>query len=633
MIAINAPMQTARLPLLILLGSGCAPALPVPMTAGQLAGYSSGEAVVAYLGQADASASVCDLDAEGPHLARVDEDVREALVGALGEGRIPPVVWRDCLERLVRSAGHQRATALLDEVAESYLRLLTDPHVEHPGASRRRLLAAHLLLLERPETAAPHAPVIAELRRDLRRVLSRRVGLVTRRHAEEVLAMLDLEQGVLRGRTVDLAMLDQLRKAGDEAQLRRAAVRLPDAGLRAQARRRLLRLRIQASPYREVSDRPGAVEELMMSAGANIVTIADHRPLRGWIEATALPARVAWVRQDLLRQSATLLGQAPGQARLSVLPGVPLRDLFRVELEGLSRSVTVCAPPRELDPTPCLQARDIALSSPFVWLDRDGILHPREELSGRDAVALARAERLVVPIEVAGRPLATLIWDVRFERHDDLVLDAPTNPRGAFHLRVRLEQSGERLIYDVATVDRRYLAVVEAADVRPFHVISRGRAGLSGGDGSSGSDGSRGATGSDASCPSWDASNGDRGGDGSRGSPGSDGGPGGDGGNILVVVSCAGGSCDDLPAVARRTIVSQGGPGGRGGRGGGGGQGGPGGWGGRSTSCTDAHGHVRHLSSGSTGSRGRDGSSGSDGFTGPNGSSGRVEVVIDGPSR
>jgi hypothetical protein len=298
-------------------------------------------------------------------------------------------------------------------------------------------------------------------------------------------------------------------------------------------------------------------------------------------------------------------------------------------VEGLSRPITLCGPPEELDPSPCLRPGEVSLDSRFVLLDRAGLLRFRDDLPAGDLSALAREPRLVVPVVVAGRTLATLDWELRFEQPEDAIFDAAGTSTDGVPLRVRLERAGrDRLVYAVSERGQRYVAVVENGRAAAFHVVSRGAAGGSGLDGNAGSDGFAGQAGSSASCPSSGGSDGSRGGDGSPGGPGSSGGSGGAGGNILVEVACRGRACDELMAIAQRSIRSVGGPGGPGGVGGRGGSGGPGGSGGAGTSCTDADGNVTSLSGGSSGSSGLDGSRGSDGLQGSDGAPGHVELRV-----
>jgi hypothetical protein len=217
----------------------------------------------------------------------------------------------------------------------------------------------------------------------------------------------------------------------------------------------------------------------------------------------------------------------------------------------------------------------------------------------------------------------------RLERPERFVFDTPSTRPELFQMRVRLERAAQsRLVYTISEDGRSYQVMVEPADAATFQVVSRGAAGTAGLDGSAGLDGASGLAGSDASCPSTNGTDGVRGGDGETGGPGGAGASGGDGGNILVDVVCPGGACDELVAVARRSVISEGGPGGAGGGGGRGGDGGPGGRGGNGTVCLDSDGNLSALSGGLDGPPGFDGTRGWDGLPGSPGAAGHVEIRL-----
>ena len=56
-----------RLCCLVLAAAGCGTPFPRPMTAQDAVSYQSPEALLAYLGQPDASPTICDVRARGPH--------------------------------------------------------------------------------------------------------------------------------------------------------------------------------------------------------------------------------------------------------------------------------------------------------------------------------------------------------------------------------------------------------------------------------------------------------------------------------------------------------------------------------------------------------------------------------------
>jgi hypothetical protein len=391
--------------------------------------------------------------------------------------------------------------------------------------------------------------------------------------------------------------------------------------LRSEAERRVVRLRIAQSAFPEVRAAAAAVEETVMRSGANLVSLSIHPPLRATLDPARLIERRIVVQQDLNTQSAKILGVSSSRPTLSILPELPLRGVLSVQLAEMTQPITVCAPGRALDPTPCITSADLQSGSPLARVDGDGTLRFVERVAEDQAVALARqGSALEVPLLIGGKPLVQISWWVWFAKPTDILFagvgDGPS-------LAVAVERlSPPRLVYSVTGAGRMLQAVVEWADAGAFRVISRGAPGGRGWDGSSGSDGMSGLSGSSASCPSWDGRDGSPGGAGGNGGDGSNGGPGGRGGDIDVMVYGPSASREETMSLVRATIFSEGGEGGPGGSGGSGGRGGAGGAGGSGASCTDSEGHTTFLRGGLGGSNGPDGRRGSDGFSGPPGTPG-----------
>ncbi|HVM66752.1 MAG TPA: hypothetical protein VMU14_17925, partial [Acidimicrobiales bacterium] len=218
---------------LIFVAACGAPQFPLPMTAAQLSGYDSGPALVAYLGQPDATPAVCDLRARGPHVSYFDDDKLRWLVRGLTEGQIAPELWRRCANALIVSEVPDVAAALLDALGRGYRALIRRADFEQDTALQARLAAAQRLYIERRNGIDGHAridePLVAELRRALDH---HRLGPLAARMGDELIAAVDLEHGRWLDRPVDAGVIDRLFAAGDEATLRRFVDRLPDVALR-----------------------------------------------------------------------------------------------------------------------------------------------------------------------------------------------------------------------------------------------------------------------------------------------------------------------------------------------------------------------------------------------------------------
>jgi hypothetical protein len=608
---------------------GCAPPFPRPLTAADVAQLDSGAALITYLAQRDASPAVCDTRAAGPHVSRLDWNRSEAIVHGLVHGQIAPALWRRCVDAALVGGSPEDGAQLLGAIARGIRDIATDGDVERSPSLQAYLATLQAAYLERPNgrDGEPRmmTPIFDELRE---RFLAARFGPVAARAVGELLAVVDLEHGRYGGRPVDVATIDGIAARGDQALLRRFADRLPAPALRDEARRRLIRLAIAASPFEEVRADAAAVEARLMRDGVNRVSLAEHAAVRASLDVAKLPARGVLVRQDVLQQQATLLGDVAG-AEPSLLPPLSLTGALWVDVAGVSRPVTVCQAPRFTDPTPCVVADDVRIENSLLAAAHDGTFHFRDRASEAEVVALTGTlGAFPLSMEIGGQRLVTYSWPVRFERPADLVL-AGARARGPNLTATVTRASPSLFKLTVASGPDVYRAIVERTDLAGFHVVSRGARGRDGFPGSDGSDGTSGMDGTSASCPSFSGGSGSSGSRGGDGSDGGNGGDGGDGGDIQVDVDCGAGVCsvDDFTAL-RAVFRSEGGLGGRGGRGGRGGKGGRGGSGGRGTTCGNSHGSSRSLSGGSDGMSGSGGSDGHSGRDGARGRPGQVHIEV-----
>jgi hypothetical protein len=601
-----------RLLPIVLLAAACGPQFPSPMTAGQMMQFDTGDALVAYLRQPDASTTACDLRAKGPHITGYSPDVRDALVDGFSDGKLPPDVFQGCAEAAFKSAPADQQVALLDAVVDAYAHLVDNSHLaDDPPRAARLAVAARLYLDRRSGLDADPtvvAPIVDKLRDKLTNKKLSQIGAAS---ARELVASADIERGVWQGQPVTAAVLDALAADGNEMALARFAARLPQPELREQAARRIVRVHITLSAFDEVRGNAAAVEDAVVKDGHNRVTVADHPLVRAWYDATTVPVRGVVVRQNVWNQTATLLGVAPARPTVSVLPALTLRRNLWAELQQVSRPVTVCSPKRELDPTPCIEKTEVSVDNPFAYLDKGATFHFRDDIAESDIVPWAAQSEFALPIAISKQPSVTVHWGLSFERPEALDFSGPIGSRGP-DLDVHVTLSGaNRYVFDVNGKS----AVVEAADLPSFHVASRGGAGETG---TSGTDGSTGSSGSECSD----------GGPGGSGGNGGDGGGGGDGGDVRLTIACGGRACDI--ATIERVVFSAGGIGGSGGAGGRGGAGGSGGSGRSARTHTDENGNTitddPGCSAGSSGPSGSDGASGADGMPG---NAGHVSVVVE----
>jgi hypothetical protein len=599
----------------------------LPVTAGELATNPTTSTLIAYLGQPDADREACG--STGTSLPD-DADLPGALTTALVEGKVPPESWGDCVARLLPRLSAPRATQFAEDIVRAAAALLADTRTERDQTVlARRIGTLARVYLERASAGGASD----EAARALDDAGHRASGPEALRAAGALAVGLELERGRWQGRPVDAAALDLMASDVGVVLLLRAARRLPDPALRAQAERLVVRQRIAASPFPEVRAAAESVESVVLQQGTNAISLADRPPVRVSLAGSAIPARTVVVRQRPLQDTATLLGRTADRFTPSVLPAIPLTGAIQAQVSGVSRLVTVCAQGRALDPTPCIAPASVVSGSPLAQVRDTGDLRLVEQVSPSVVVELARRRSGVrVPIFVGTAEAGTIVWPVVFERPPDIVLSGRRPGEDGPSLTVTVERNDPgHLVYVVDEGERTISAVVEVGDAGSFRVVSRGGPGRDGAAGMDGMDGLPGTDGMSARCPSFPGSDGSRGRDGASGQDGGDGFPGGRGGDVRVLVIAAN-PRDDTVALARASIASEGGPGGRGGSGGRAGRGGRGGQGGSGSTCTNSEGHMTFLSGGMSGSPGLDGASGMSGAGGPTGPPGVVRFEASAPA-
>lgn len=433
----------------------------------------------------------------------------------------------------------------------------------------------------------------------------------------------EIQRGTLRGRPIDAALIHRLALEGDDASLALLARWLRPPALRDDAARRLVRLRIARSPFPEVRDEAAAVEETVLRLGVNPVALSLHAPRAARLDLAVreLAVEQRWTSASLRVRA----GDAPeGTSE------VPLRGALHVELAGLSRPVTLCAPGGALDPTPCVAAADVRSGAAIARVE-DGVLRLATSLDPGEVAAWTREASLSIPLRIGDGPaVVALAGALRLSPPAALVLSPRAPGASGPDLRVSAVRTGDRIELAVADAGVTYRALVERRDAGSVRIVSRGAAGAAGAAGASGSVGRSGTSGADASCPPFAAAAqpggpGQAGGHGGAGGPG---GPGGGGGTIEVVVSAPPELRADTLDLLRAVVASEGGAGGAGGAGGSGGAGGRGGDGGSGATCSGDDGAAVRLPEAPDGAAGPDGAGGPDGAAGPGGAPGAVRLRV-----
>lgn len=604
----------AALPALL----ACSARYPVPFTAAAMVQAASGDALVHYLEQPGAATSVCDRNARGPHFTPRDRGDLDDFVQ--GVRSVSSDRWQRCAMLMLKSAPAPDAAALLEAVVHQYHRHLANPSIERDAAAQARARALHGVLVHKPAQSAPRADRVARELHELRDAMAqRRLGPVAHALGAELLVVVDLQRGVYRGQPLTAATLDTLAERRDETTLRTIIEHVPDAALRTEAKRRVIRLHLARAPELDAA----VVEERVLATGRNAVDVERSPPSAAWLDLERVRAKGVLVRQNPRAETVELLAFTRMPPQASLLPAVDLRNALFVRMPGSPVPLTVCDTPDALDVSPCILPAAIKPDVPLIYVDDDGLLHFVEHITSRDATQLVyNAQNLPLSLRVGSKVAAGWELPIVFERPDAIVFQAAGGERGP-DLQVRVERRyAERLLFEVRGPQGKQTLVVEPGDLASFEIVSRGGIGASGTPGSHGAAGMQGAAGASATCGSPGQSGG-AGGRGGDGGPGGNGGPGGAGGDVSVQVRCVTGNCESVLERMRALVRSEGGRGGSGGPGGRGGAGGAGGSGGSGTSCTDSTGRSRYQASGSTGPSGSQGSTGRTGANGIPGQAGR----------
>ena len=358
------------------------------------------------------------------------------------------------------------------------------------------------------------------------------LGKLAAKYSSEMIDAMDVELGRWKGQKITTELI---RSITDQLSLQLFVERIFDKSLHTEAKRRLVQLRIEASPYAIVKENAKEVEASMMQTGRYELEVSPDQIEMTTYSPNKEAAYGILVKQNVMEQFGNLLG-------------IPLDRQGRESDSGLFPTISL---------RPDLRFK----------------ISNKEELSMKEIFELAGiGKTLSITPSLAETTLTTISFPLSFAKPDNLLFVGAVSKRGPA-VDVVIEENFERLfIHAVPKIEgepigKQYAVVVDTLDTIGYKV------GSIGGSGTAGADGRDGFNGRNASCPFTKGTDGDRGKDGGRG------GPGGNGGDITVTVRCRDlSNCSSLMEIAARISVSEGGKGGNGGKGG---------KGGSSTTCTE----------------------------------------------
>lgn len=531
-------------------------------------------------------------------VAEMEDADAGRFVRELLSGRLEPALWGRCADFLLADLPAPRRAALLDSMGRASRQLLRDSHLDDDPQRQARLDQLHATLLERPAAAAlspSSRALLGELDQALR---AHRLGPTATRRAAELLRTLgELERGTWRGARVTTETLDRVFHDGDrdEPLLRRFARRLPDPALREYARRLIARLHILKTPLSAHRTAATAAEQLLLETGRNPLPPDELAVMDSFFDEQGLPVEGFEVQQQTRPYRATLVAQGTAPTDRTVR----LRGRLRFAIQGLPQWVPLCPPKRaddlEMDPTPCVAPDALQVADSPIQIGPDGVLTFPGELDQAAVARLATAgDGLRVRLLLRGAPLRDIKRKLRFlpppesQRAITAVRDSPPGAPGPDLLVDADYRALNRVALTIQGAGEPYFVVAERGDLHTYSITTRGAPGAPGAAGRPGSSGLRGQDGQ-AQCPgaargalSADGGPGWPGGPGGDGAPG---GPGGDSGRIVVRIRPGVHDFEMVQAELGAILHSEAGPGGEGGAAGEGGPGGLGGRGGPGQKC------------------------------------------------
>ena len=500
-------MRALGLTLTVLALAGCMPQArrhtnhALPLTAEAAARINTGDAVVSYLRQRDADPSICNPGGRAAHAALTTERDLEDVVDGVGRG-VHLEKWEACVQGLLDAVPPEVATVIVDRVLERYVERITYARLDDDPQIVAQIESVRRVYDERPNGRDASTETIDEVIVQLQEHddTTGAAGSIYRSRLVEVLY---LERGLLPdGRPVAVADLDRMFQEGNEEPLLLYSRRMPDEGMRTEARRRLVQLRIQHSPYEELRAHAAQVENAVMQQGRFVVSPADAGR-RVTFDAEGFAFRGLVVEQDVRAQAARLLSFRETEDNVSVVPSIDLRGHLLFHVSAFQRPITLCAAPDEFEVSPCIDASEAGLGVPFATLEENGSFRFAETIGIQNVLELARGDEFVLPILFRGQEVVQVRWDMRFRTTGPLILQPGYGMPGP-EVAVDVDALGPNVVYTIGEGQPLY-AVLDHDNVGTFGVVAAGGDGAPGEPGAAGRPGQDGASGRSASCSSGPA--------------------------------------------------------------------------------------------------------------------------------
>lgn len=262
-------------------------------------------------------------------------------------GELPADAWEDCVKELFSNLEEERReTAIGSLAARLNAELLND---KTDSQARRARLQSLLVVFDHCPypRAAPY--VFYESLETLKAMQAANENQQRADAMDAWKERIELLYGSCGG---SVCTAHAIHNEGNIERLLRMSRLLQADGMRYLAKEQIVRLRLRASPYRELLERESEVINAVLEKGHYVPPLDLYEPVALEVAQDVLPE--ATLLAPLQDFSAYILkpANAKGQATSSALK---IGEALRVKLRGMRRSAHLCGALGPLDPTPCLQ--------------------------------------------------------------------------------------------------------------------------------------------------------------------------------------------------------------------------------------------------------------------------------------